>query len=80
LGKPVNFMAYPYGTSNEKTWQLAKQAGYLGAAGTWGSNVESEGNVFDMPRNKIPGGISLDQFKQKVAFSHEKGGIIPLYK
>ena len=66
LGKPVNFMAYPYGTSNEITWQAAKDAGYFGAAGTWGGNIESEGNVYDMPRIKISGGITLEEFKRKI--------------
>lgn len=66
LGKPVNFMAYPFGTSNEKVWQATKDAGYFGAAGTWGGDTESEGTLYDMPRIKIPGGISLEEFEKKI--------------
>lgn len=67
LGKPVNFMAYPYGISNANTWQAAKQVGYFGAAGTWGGNIESEGNLFDMPRIRISGGISLENFQRLIS-------------
>ncbi len=62
LGKKVNFMAYPYGSSNALTWQAAKDAGYFGALGTWYGTTESEGTVFDMPRVKIAGSWSIDQF------------------
>jgi peptidoglycan/xylan/chitin deacetylase (PgdA/CDA1 family) len=65
LGKLVNTMAYPYGVSDTRVWQAAKTAGYIGAAGTWGSSTESEGNIYDMPRYKIPGGLSLEGFKKR---------------
>lgn len=65
LGKTVNFMAYPYGTSNAATWEAVKQAGYLGAAGTWYGTTTSEGTVFDMPRVKIPGGITVENFAKR---------------
>ncbi len=55
LGHPVNFFAYPYGSSNSTSWDLVKQAGYLGAVGTWGGTIESEGNIFDMPRIRVAG-------------------------
>lgn len=66
LGKPVNFMAYPYGISNEAVWQAVKDAGYLGAAGTWYGSVISEGTIFDMPRIKISGGITIEDFAKKI--------------
>lgn len=62
LGKPVNFLAYPYGVSNLTTWQLVKQAGFMGAVGTWTGKTHSQENMFNMPRVKIPGGITLEQF------------------
>lgn len=62
LGKPVNFMAYPYGTSDERVWAATKAAGYLGSAGTWYGTVETEGTIYDMPRVKIAGGLSLARF------------------
>ncbi|MBI2021789.1 polysaccharide deacetylase family protein [Candidatus Daviesbacteria bacterium] len=66
LGKPVNFMAYPYGTSNSTVWQAAKEAGYMGAVGTWSSTIQSEGTIMDMPRIKIPGGIELQVFASRL--------------
>lgn len=53
LGHPVKFMAYPYGSSNPTDWQIVKDAGYLGAAGTWYSTMQSEGTIFNMPRERI---------------------------
>jgi peptidoglycan/xylan/chitin deacetylase (PgdA/CDA1 family) len=62
LGKPVNFMAYPYGTSNPRLWEEVKKAGFLGSAGTWGGNVESEGNLYNMPRIKVGGSWTVEDF------------------
>ena len=59
---PVNFIAYPYGASNQAIWNLTKKAGYLGALGTWSSVIQSEGTIFDMPRIKIGGSFDLNQF------------------
>lgn len=61
-GRPVNFFAYPYGASNEVVWQAVKDAGFVGAVGTWGGAVISEGNIIDMPRIKIPGGLPISDF------------------
>lgn len=66
LGKPVNFFAYPYGTSNPQIWQIVKNAGFTGAVGTWESKTISEGTIFDMPRVKIPGNITLEDFAKKL--------------
>lgn len=62
LGKPINFLAYPYGTSNQAIWEQVRQVGFLGAVGTWGGKVESEGNIFNMPRIRIGGGMDLHTF------------------
>lgn len=66
LGTRVNFFAYPYGTSKESIWKLVKDAGYLGAVGTWGSTTISEGVIFDMPRVRIPGGLSVSDFAKRL--------------
>lgn len=66
LGKKVNFMAYPYGISNESTWQAAKQAGYLAAVGSWFGQIESEGTMYDWPREKIGGNFSLEDFYSRL--------------
>ncbi len=65
-GKEVNFFAYPYGMSNELAWKAVKEAGYKGAVGTWFGNIESEGVLFNMPRIKIAGGLSIEEFAMKV--------------
>lgn len=62
LGKKVNTFAYPYGASDGRVWQAVKDAGFIGAVGTWGGVVESEGTIYDMPRIKISGGIDLKTF------------------
>lgn len=53
LGHPVNFFAYPYGASNSLAWSAVREAGFIGAAGSWAGDIISEGNIFDMPRIKI---------------------------
>ena len=62
LGKTVNFVAYPYGASNPQVWQAANEAGYIGAVGTYFGRTESEGNIYDLPREKIGGGFTLNDF------------------
>lgn len=67
IGVPVNWFSYPYGSSNELLWELVKQAGFVGGVGTWtGSNI-NEGNIYDLPRIKIPGGESIDSFAKKLS-------------
>jgi len=65
LGKPINFFAYPYGGSNEMVWQVVKQAGFLAALGTWGSSIESEGTIFDMPRIRVSSSWSGEDFLKR---------------
>lgn len=62
LGIPVNFMAYPFGTSDQRVQAAAIRAGYLGSAGTWASRVQSEGTIYNMPRVRINGLIDLKTF------------------
>lgn len=62
LSKKVNFFCYPYGSSNATSWQAVKDAGYLGAVGTWYGTQESEGVMFNMPRVKISGHLPLEKF------------------
>lgn len=67
IGVPVNWFSYPYGSSNELLWEIVKQAGFVGGVGTWtGSNI-NEGNIYDLPRIKIPGGESIDSFAKKLS-------------
>lgn len=66
LGKPVNTIAYPYGISNTGTWNAAKAAGFIGGVGTYSGTTLPGGNILNMPRIKIPGSISLEDFKKRV--------------
>lgn len=62
LGVPINFMAYPYGSTNDNVINLVKKAGYVGAIGTWRSEIESEGTIFNMPRLRVNGMAGLSTF------------------
>lgn len=66
LNKPVNFLAYPYGASNPRVWEATKNTGYLGALGTWYSDILSEGVAFDLPRIKIAGQYSISDFASRI--------------
>lgn len=63
---PVNFIAYPYGISDSTVSNTAQKTGYVGALGTWQSNIVSEGVIFNMPRIKIGGQIALPTFASKL--------------
>lgn len=66
LGKIVNTFAYPYGISDQRVWQMVKTAGFVGAAGTWNGNIESEGTIYDMPRIRIGGKVDLATFASRL--------------
>lgn len=66
LGKPVNFMAYPYGASNALSWEKARESGYLGAVGTWSGKIVSEGNIYNMPRIRVSGFWNIEEFKKRI--------------
>lgn len=66
LGKTVNTLAYPYGISNYRVWEGARNAGYIGAAGTWFDKTQSEGVILYMPRIKVAGGADLKSFILKL--------------
>lgn len=62
LGVPINFLAYPYGSTNTNIIELVKEAGYVGAVGTWAGKIQSEGTIFDMPRLRVGGGVDIGVF------------------
>jgi peptidoglycan/xylan/chitin deacetylase (PgdA/CDA1 family) len=63
-GSPVNFLAYPDGATDATVESAVQKAGYVGALGTWFAKA---GEIsFDMPRVRIPGGISLADFALRV--------------
>jgi peptidoglycan/xylan/chitin deacetylase (PgdA/CDA1 family) len=63
-GSPVNFLAYPDGATDAAVESAVQKAGYVGALGTW--FAKATGISYDMPRVRIPGGISLADFVIRV--------------
>lgn len=63
-GKPVNFLAYPYGQSNNQIWKAANEAGFIGAVGTWDGRTKSVG--YNLPRIRINKSVTLEKFTQKL--------------
>lgn len=63
-GTVVNFVAYPYGASDNNTWRAALEAGFVGGTGTWYGRAASPG--INMPRIRISGNINLSDFAAKV--------------
>lgn len=60
LNKIVNFVSYPVGATNEYIETLTKNAGYVGAVGTWMG--KADGESMNMPRVRVHGQETLEQF------------------
>lgn len=63
-GYPVNFIAYPYGTSNSSVQAAAKKAGFVGGLGTWFGKASGPG--INMPRIKVSGFWSIKEFASRL--------------
>ncbi|MCL4366932.1 polysaccharide deacetylase family protein [Patescibacteria group bacterium] len=63
-GQPVDFIAYPYGSSNSRVWKIIKQTGYLGGFGTWSGQASQLS--MNMPRVRVSGGESLATFAKSL--------------
>lgn len=63
-GYPVNFIAYPYGTSNALVYSAVRKAGYVGGVGTWYGKVSAPG--INMPRIKVSGFWSIKEFASRL--------------
>lgn len=62
LDAPVNFLAYPYGRSDEKIENLARNAGYKGAVSTLCGKNGTGINLFKLKRLGVDGNMNLEQF------------------
>lgn len=71
LGHPVVDFAYPYGSFNPYDMAQAKSLGFETAASTMYGAVHSAGQLFDLSRLRIGGGLSLAGFAAVV------GGPLP---
>lgn len=66
IGHPVNFLAYPFGSTNTKVMEIAKTLGYIGGVGTWYGIASTPG--LDMPRIRVAGTSTLDNFVNSLPF------------
>jgi peptidoglycan/xylan/chitin deacetylase (PgdA/CDA1 family) len=66
LGIPVNFIAYPFGSTDERIMNIAKNVGFVGGVGTWPDKIQSEGAIYDLPRERINGSVDLANFITKL--------------
>lgn len=57
---PVNFVAYPNGSTNGRVQAAAQKAGYVGGVGTWYGRAW--GPSMNMPRIKVSGFWSIKDF------------------
>ncbi len=63
-GYPVNFVAYPNGTSNKTVQAAAQKAGYVGGLGTWSGKAGAQS--LNLPRIRISGFWSLKEFASRL--------------
>lgn len=63
-GYPVNFIAYPFGTTNSSVQQAARQAGFVGGLGTWFG--KATGGSMNMPRIRVSGFWSIKEFASRL--------------
>lgn len=63
-GYPVNFIAYPYGASNNLVQQTAQKSGFVGGVGTWFGKATSPS--MNMPRIRITGQMDLKTFTSRL--------------
>jgi peptidoglycan/xylan/chitin deacetylase (PgdA/CDA1 family) len=66
LKRKVDFLAYPYGDSNDGIRSMAKEAGYMGACGV----LEGKPSRFNLPRREIHSVDTLLTFWMKLTFLH----------
>lgn len=63
-GYPVNFIAYPYGSSSNSVHTAARQAGFAGGLGTWFG--QAKGASMNMPRIRVSGYWSIKEFAARL--------------
>jgi peptidoglycan/xylan/chitin deacetylase (PgdA/CDA1 family) len=66
LGHPVLDFAYPYGSFNAYDMAQAKSLGFETAASTMYGSVHSSGQLFELSRLRIGGGLPLSYFARVV--------------
>lgn len=66
LGVPIKAFCYPIGAYNDNTLKLVKEAGYTSAVTVAYGYANSKNNFFLIPRVRVPGWITLDNFAKNI--------------
>lgn len=67
LGIPVDDFCYPAGAYTAQTVELVKQAGFKDAVTVEPKSTEYSGQEMTMPRVRVAGGETLDEFEKRLA-------------
>ncbi|HEX3721416.1 MAG TPA: polysaccharide deacetylase family protein, partial [Nitrolancea sp.] len=62
LGKPVQFLAYPYGDYNARVENATAAAGYSAGIAAWGGQDWTPAKRWEEPRVEVSGLLSLSDF------------------
>lgn len=63
LGKPVNYIAYPYGQHNDQICEITRKAGYKAAVSTITGTNQQNTDRYRLKRLRVNGYLSFDNFK-----------------
>ena len=66
IGKPVEYIAYPYGESNKNTRTAAKNAGYKLGFSLDGAMADKKDNNYNIDRLYVSNNYTMDQFIKKL--------------
>ncbi len=66
LGRPVRFVAYPYGENDGRVQAAVAAVGYSAGIGAWGGQDWTPGKRWSEPRVEISGLLSLSDFASMV--------------
>lgn len=62
----ANIFCYPFGQYNDLDIKVLEENGYKMAFTTKGGRVKKESSKYELPRVRISGNTSLNEFKKKV--------------
>jgi peptidoglycan/xylan/chitin deacetylase (PgdA/CDA1 family) len=63
IGRKIYSFCYPAGAYRPEFFDILKNQGYLLTLTTHNGTIEDSNHPFELPRIRIPGGITLDSFK-----------------
>ena len=72
LGHKISYFAWPYGSFDRALEKLAEQAGYIAAFGTEGEQVQTQSNLFALPRFHVMNDVTGDRMASIVMPNEKK--------